>query len=55
MTDVGWPTQRAIFQERLDALSTKNVDGLLSDLNTAITNYTPKTDGSTDPAYTKIQ
>jgi hypothetical protein len=55
MTDVGWPTQRAIFQERLDALSAKNVNGLLSDLNTAIANYTPKTDGSKDPAYTKIQ
>lgn len=55
MTDPGWPTQRAEFQARLDALSTKNVDGLLSDLNIAITNYTPKTDGSNDPAYTRIQ
>lgn len=55
MTDPGWPTQRANFQARLDALSTKNVDGLLSDLNIAITNYTPKTDGSNDPAYTQIQ
>lgn len=55
MTDPGWPTQRANFQARLDALSTKNVDGLLSDLNTAITNYTPKTDGSNDPARIRIQ
>ena len=55
MPDPGWPTQRANFQARLDTLNSKNVAGLLGELDKAIATYTPKTDGSNDPRYIHIQ
>jgi len=31
-----WHNQRAMFQQRIDALNLQNIDGLLSDLNNSV-------------------
>jgi hypothetical protein len=44
-----WIEERAQFQKRFDELSQENVQGLITDLNTAVGNYIGRGGLSQDP------
>ncbi len=56
---MSWVAQRGTFQARFDQLATENIQGLITDLNTAVGNFVSKgglsKEFGTDPDYNSIQ
>jgi len=56
---MSWHNQRALFQQRIDALNLQNIDGLLSDLNNSVATYVQTAgltqDTTSNPTYNHIQ
>lgn len=55
---MSWIEKRAEFQKRFDTLSQQNIEGLIQELNSAISNYISRggisQDPNNNPEYTKI-
>lgn len=56
---MSWIEKRAEFQKRFDTLSQQNIEGLIQELNSAISNYISRAgisqDPNNNPEYAKIQ